>query len=333
MEMAKICCRILARGRIRALLSVLLAVAVLLMLSSRHDAAYGASPPFLNWAQLLPSLTDTYDPNSANDCVAGRPHCVDATIREMYRRFDPLGQSCNHSAVFSLAYLRTTQTYEWARNQTGYFQDTPWVNHEDAVFAKDYFQAYDGWASGNRSQVPQAWLTAFDDAAKRKLTASGDLLLGMNAHVNRDLPFTLAAIGITTATGQSRKPDHDKVDQFLNAVVEPLLYEEAARLDPTINEIVTPYGVGYTGLFQLLEAWREDAWRNAELLTDAPTAADRALVAKTIESNAAAEANTLAAANSYLPPVITTVTRDAYCALNNAVAPPMAYAFGTASTY
>jgi hypothetical protein len=326
--------RVLSRGRTRALVSALLAVVTLLMLAGRPDAAYADTTPiFVNWAALLPSLTDAFDPNSANDCVAGRPHCVDATIAEMQRRFETLGQSCDHNSIFALAYLRTTQTYEWARNQTGYFQDTLWVNHEDAVFAKYYFGAYDAWAAGNRSQVPQAWLIALDDAANRRLTGSGDLLLGMNAHVNRDLPFVLAAIGITTPTGQSRKPDHDKVDQFLNTVVEPLLFEEAARFDPTLPAIVTPYGVGYTGLFQLLESWREDAWRNAELLVDAPTAADRALVAKSIESNAATEANSLAAANSYVPPATTTVARDAYCAVHNAVAPPMSYAFGTATAY
>ena len=37
---------------------------------------------------MLPSLSDAYDPNSANDCVAGRPNCVNITIREMGRRFD-----------------------------------------------------------------------------------------------------------------------------------------------------------------------------------------------------------------------------------------------------
>jgi hypothetical protein len=265
--------------------------------------------------------------------VAGRPNCVDITIGEMERRFDPLGESCDHESMFGLAYLRTTQTYEWARNQTGYFQDTAWVNHEDAVFAKYYFGAYDGWAAGNLSNVPKAWQIAFDDAAARKLTGSGDLLLGMNAHINRDLPFTLAAIGITTPTGQTRKPDHDKVDQFLNAVMEPLLFESAARLDPTVNLVVTPYGVGYTGLFQTVEAWREAGWRNAELLTAATTPAARAQVAQTIETAAAAEANTLAAANAYVPPLTTTIPRDAYCAVNNAASAPMTYPFGTAAAY
>jgi Family of unknown function (DUF5995) len=319
------------RGRLRTLISTVLAVVMLVMLAGRPSAARADDPIFLDWAALLPSLVDTYDPNSANDCVAGRPHCVDATIAQMERRFVPLGQSCDHESMFGLAYLRTTQTYEWARNQPGYFQDTPWVNHEDAVFAKYYFGAYDGWAAGNRSSVPKAWQIAFDDAAARKLTGSGDLLLGMNAHINRDLPFTLAAIGITTPNGQSRKPDHDKVDQFLNAVMEPLLFEAAARLDPTVNPIVTPYGLGYTGLFQTVEVWREDGWRNAELLTAAKTSAQRAQVAQTIEATAATEANALAAAN--LSSMPTTAVRDAYCAVHNAVAPPMTYPFGTPTAY
>src|SRR5215216_71383 len=49
-----------------------------------------ADPPFVPWSALLPGLTTTYEPSSANDCQAGRLHCVDAVIREMTRRFDEL---------------------------------------------------------------------------------------------------------------------------------------------------------------------------------------------------------------------------------------------------
>ena len=158
----------------------------------------------------------------------------------------------------------------WAAEQPGYFQDTPWVNHEDAVFAKYYFNAYDNWLAGNRSQVPQAWLIALDSAAARRTTGSGDLLLGMSAH-QPGSAVPLAAIGMVTPEGESRKHDHDKVDEFLNLVTEPLLAELAERIDPDTVTIETPFGVGYTGLFQLIAAWRERGWRNAELLVSAPT--------------------------------------------------------------
>jgi hypothetical protein len=313
------------------LLAVLTALVALIIPVGQQAAA--DDPIFLDWSSLLPGLVDEYQPSSANDCVAGRPNCVDATIREMERRFRSLGPACDHNAVFALAYLRTTQTYKWARDQSGFFTDTPWVNHEDAVFAKYYFAAYDNWAGGLRGQVPQAWLIAFDAAAARQVNGSGDLLLGMNAHVNRDLPITLAAVGMATPDGQSRKPDHDKVDQFLNTVLQPLLEELAARFDSSIIHIETPYGVGYTGLFQTLAVWREQAWRNAQLLASATTPAARALALQEIETSAATQALAIKTANSYVPPVTQSSTRDTYCAAHNGDSPPRSYAFGTPSAY
>jgi hypothetical protein len=311
----------------------MLAAVVALIIPVSQQAAADDPPIFLDWPSLLPGLLDEYQPSSANDCVAGRPHCVDATIREMERRFRSLGPACDHNAVFALAYLRTTQTYRWARDQSGYFADTPWVNHEDAVFAKYYFAAYDNWAAGARGDVPQAWLIAFDAAAARQVNGSGDLLLGMNAHVNRDLPITLAAIGMATPDGQSRKPDHNKVNQFLNTVLQPLLEELAARFDSSILHIQTPYGVGYTGLFQTLAVWREQAWRNGELLANATTPEARAVALQEIETYAATQALTIKTANSYVPPLTNSTARDAYCAAHNGDPPPTSYAFGTASAY
>jgi hypothetical protein len=291
------------------------------------NLAAGADPLFVDWTSMLPSFTTAYDPSSENDCTAGRAKCVDITIKEMQRRFDALGQACNHNGVFGLAYLRTTQTYKWARDVPGFFDDPAFVNHEDAVFAEFYFDAYDSWAKGDRAAVPPAWLIAFDAAKNRTVTGTGDLLLGMSAHVNRDLPFVLAAIGLTYPDGTSRKADHDKVNQFLNAVVDPLLAEEAARFDPSMSTS-TPGSLGSTAFFQMLAAWREQAWRNAEALVNAPTAADRAMVAQQIEDFAATEAAAIVAGQAYLPPLTTSAGRDTYCGVHNGDAAPMAYAFG-----
>lgn len=293
--------------------------------------AGATDPVFIDWTSALPSLTDAYDPSSDNDCAAGRPNCIDITIREMKRRFDPLGQSCNDNAVFSLAYLRTTQTYKWARDQQGFFVDTPYVNHEDAVFAKYYFQAWDNWyaPNGNRAAVPRAWQIAFDAADNKRVTGSGSLFLGMSAHVNRDLPFVLAAIGLTFPDGTSRKVDHDKVNTFLNAVLNPLMAEEAARFDSGIDSARDPMLLGYTSSFQLLAAWRETAWRNAERLVNAPDPASRAQVAQSIEDYAAGVASTLVAAEAYTPPFSSSAARDSYCASNKAAAAPIAYTWGT----
>lgn len=271
-------------------------------------------PPFVGWTAALPAIAWQFEASSADECVAGRIGCVHKTIKEMQKRFDPLATVCAHSAVFGLAYLRTTQTYLETAQTSGFYKDAAFVNHEDVAFAAMYFSAYDDWAAGRLERVPPAWRIALNAGATRQVSGTGDLLLGMNAHVNRDLPFVLAAIGLVAPDGTSRKPDHDKINMMLNQVVQPLLAEEAARFDPAMERVQTPYGVGYTGLMQMLLAWRESAWRQAEQLVAAPDDAARAQVAAAIENNAVANAQAIVAATGYTPPVSSTGSRDQYCA-------------------
>jgi hypothetical protein len=131
--------------------------------------------------------------------------------------------------------------------------------------------------------VPPAWRIAFGAARARSVSASGDLLLGINAHVQRDLPLVLYAIGLVRSDGTSRKADHDRVDIILNRVTDDLLAELARRFDPTVDDANLPTTLDDAALFQLLAAWREQAWRSAELLAAAPTPEARALVVQAIE--------------------------------------------------
>ncbi len=231
----------------------------------------------------------------------------------MQKRFTPLSESCSHHAVFALAYLRTTEQYQNFSQEAGFLRDPAFVNHQDVAFAQMYFNAYDDFAAGRVERVPPAWRLAFRVADGKQVNGMGDLLLGMNAHVNRDLPFVLASIGLTMPDGSTRKPDHDQINIVLNRVVEPLINELGARFDPSIAVAPTPLGVGYSGLMQTLVVWRELAWRNAELLVTAPTEAARDVIAANIEASAVATGTALMAASRYLPPLQTTGSRDSYC--------------------
>jgi Family of unknown function (DUF5995) len=296
----------------------LLALAALVLALAAPAAALADDPPFVGWSALLPGLSLPYDPTSPDDCIAGRSQCVDKTIREMTRRFDPLAASCDHNAIFSLTYLRVTQEYRRTIDQP-FFDDTQFVNYEDTVFAHYYFAAFDAWTGGQIEDVPPAWRIAFDAAAKHEVSAAGDLLLGINAHVQRDLPFVLYSIGLVAPDGTSRKPDFDRVNIILNRVVEPLIAEIARRFDPTIDDTNLPGSLDYFTLFQLLVAWREDAWRNAEALAAAPTPEARDVVAAQIENDAATEARGIVASTAYLPPPLSagSAPRDAYCAVHH----------------
>jgi hypothetical protein len=272
-----------------------------------------SDPWFVGWSELLPPTYLGVNTDSADICVAGRIECVDRVARRLERQVAELG--CDHNAVFSLAYARTTQMVAAVeRADPGFFADTPWLNHYDAVFADFYFNAWNSWR--RTSSAPRAWEIAFRAADRRNASAAGNLLLGMSAHVNRDLPFTLYAIGLVGPDGSSRKADHDRVNRILNMVISPLLDEVVARYDRSARVIP---GIGSLGdflEFQALPAWRETAWRNAELLASAPGPAARSLVAATIEQAAAVEATALLTLTRYLPPLTTSAARDAYCRAN-----------------
>jgi len=295
---------------------VTLGTLVGLLMLAAPVAASAEDPPFVGWTALLPGLATEYEPNSDNDCAAGRTRCVDAVIREMERRFAPLATACDHDAIFSLTYLRTTEEYRRTIDDPTFFEDTNFVNHEDALFARYYFDAYDGWAAGRRAAVPQAWAIAFRAAGQRAVSAAGNVALGINAHVQRDLPFVLAAIGMVKPDGSSRKADHDKVNVFLNRVADDLYPEIARRFDPTIDDSELPGTADNFAAFQIIPTWREIAWRNAERLVSAPSAEARARVAAEIEAYAASQAQTLRTAYQY-GPLSSSAARDAYCAAHH----------------
>src|SRR3954466_7309249 len=85
--------------------------------------AYADTTLYTPWSSLLPGWNDQFAPGSDNDCAAGRPSCLNASLKELSRIFTTTGQGCSHNAIFPMAYLRMTQTYGYTRNIPGYYQD------------------------------------------------------------------------------------------------------------------------------------------------------------------------------------------------------------------
>jgi len=287
--------------RRRRALTALAVVAIALVTAPAARAATTGVVP--NFPTLIPELTPpppgTLSPGF-DVCPGGETSCPDEVIDEMYRRWIPLDASCDHKAVFAMTYLRTTEEYRrTVRNDPAFFSDPPWVNHEDAVFADFYFRAADNWNAGNVSAVPQAWRIAFDATDSPNVTGIGDLLLGMSAHINRDLPYTLAAVGLRHPDDSSRKPDHDKVNAFLEHIADPLQIELAARYDQLFELTdAEPSPLDEEGVLAAVRTWRENAWRYAEALLAAPDEAARQLVSTQIENQAASYAGLIVASNT-----------------------------------
>ena len=314
------------RVRAAAVAVMLAAVATVAGVSTTQHRA-GADPLLLDWTALLPGLTDAYDPGSSNVCVSGKVQCIDAVVREMQRRADPLVQSCSDQALFALTYLRVTQAYAWSARQPGYYADPGWTNHAVAVFAKYYLGAFDTWsANPNSSAVPRAWKIAFNAARDGRVSAAGNFFLGLNAHINHDLALAMAAAGLSGPDGASEKANYDKINFLLNSVTLPLVAELTQRLDQSMDDTSLPLSLDATAVGEVMWTWREQAWRNAELLADSTTLT-KPLVTATIDANSITQATTYATTFAYTP-VNTRAARDAWCPVHHEDPAPQPYPFG-----
>jgi len=314
------------RVRAAAVAVMLAAVATVAGVSTTQHRA-GADPLLLDWTALLPGLTDAYDPGSSNVCVSGKVQCIDAVVREMQRRADPLVQSCSDQALFALTYLRVTQAYAWSARQPGYYADPGWTNHAVAVFAKYYLGAFDTWsANPNSSAVPRAWKIAFNAARDGRVSAAGNFFLGLNAHINHDLALAMAAAGLSGPDGASEKANYDKINFLLNSVTLPLVAELTQRLDQSMDDTSLPLSLDATAVGEVMWTWREQAWRNAELLADS-TPLTKPLVTATIDANSITQATTYATTFAYTP-VNTRAARDAWCPVHHEDPAPQPYPFG-----
>lgn len=294
------------------------------VLTDTSPGAYD-DPFFLGWTTFVPAIPVDYSPSTEANCTIGSVECVDRVIDAMYTRWGPL--DCDHDAVFGLLYLRTTETYRYVVNDPNYFLDNAFVNHEDAVFADYYFRAFDAWQAGDTWAVPPVWRVAFESADRNELTGMGNAFLGMTAHILRDLPFVLYSIGLTTPEGESRKPDHDKVNEMLSLASIYTMPEISSRYDDTADDGDVPHTtLDNDATLVLIQEWREEAWRMAEELALAPDYTSRMAVAQAIENRATAVA--LAVREAYLyngtSNAADSSSRDAFCAAYIAANPDYA---------
>jgi Family of unknown function (DUF5995) len=133
----------------------------------------------------------------------------------MQVRLDGLAPEHAHLREFLGTYQRTTLAVGKAVD-AGDFEDPEWVERWDVVFAELYVTALDAHLSGGTPTRP--WRLAFD--APPDLPALRHVLLGINAHVNFDLPQALLAVisdadFTDAALMASRRRDHERIDTVL----------------------------------------------------------------------------------------------------------------------
>jgi hypothetical protein len=193
-------------------------------------------------------------------------------------------------ALLLATYLRTTRAVA-ADIAAGAFDDPAWTERWDVAFAQLYLDALEQWsASGS---APGPWQEAFAAMTGPRLPTVRHVLLGMNAHVNYDLPQALLAV-ITDdefddpALVARRRADHRHIDAILAARVPA--EERALRAveqpgDRTLlDRILVPFNRRATRRF-LREA-RAKVWSNALVLSRARRAGDLDVCLAALEERA-----------------------------------------------
>ncbi len=240
---------------------------------------------------MAAELTDEEPDAALLDVVSAPFSSVSDVADRLMRTESYFRDRGDRRAVFLTVYRRMTGAVQSAID-AGAFTDAEWAATYLVAFANHYRRALIAFERRAFGSLPRPWLIGFVAGARGETLVAQDALLGINAHINYDLTYTLAEIGIDPDR-DAKRDDHIRINDIL------------ARLVQTVqNALVETYGaVGIAGIDELLDPLddrlallglkgsREFAWRNAVLLADLPAWAAERYVdwrTRTVSTGAAA---------------------------------------------
>jgi hypothetical protein len=137
---------------------------------------------------------------------------------------------------------------------TGYFTDDSLLQRIDIEFAWYYFRALKDYVS--KKPIAPAWEILFTRCQTNELYQFGYMALGVNAHVNHDLPLTLRTVHVPT----SARRDFDLINPLLQERIHTVfttLTEDSHRVNHAKNLLIPTYRPLLT---RLIKHWRNTAW-------------------------------------------------------------------------
>ena len=194
---------------------------------------------------------------------------IEELIGRMAALLEPLQATGDPRRYFHATYLRTTIAVAGELERGG-FADPEWVQRWDVAFADLYLDALQIALAGSEPARP--WAIAF--GAPAGLPALRHVLLGMNAHINFDLPQALVAV-ITDeqfddpALLARREADHKAIDTVLASRVAAEDDELTQISGPgtLMDRLLRPFN--RLGTQRFLREAREKVWANAVALSRA----------------------------------------------------------------
>jgi len=213
---------------------------------------------------------------------------IDGLLDRMGELLAPMLAAGDERRYFLAVYLRTTAAVKAELDEPtlGGFLDPAWTERWDLAFADLYLEALERW--NEDGSAPGPWQVAFETGRTGpRLPPIRHLLLGMNAHINYDLPQALLSVISDEGFGDRellarRARDHEHIDRILvERVPEEDRLLQASELpgDRTwLDRALTP--LNRSGTKRFLKEARAKVWRNARALSAARAEGPAALKAR-----------------------------------------------------
>ena len=206
---------------------------------------------------------------------------IAAVVAAMDARLVRMPPERTAQRVFLDTYRRTTIAVGKAIADAQ-FEDPEWVEQWDVAFADLYLAALELDLVGSH-EVPRPWRLAFD--APESLPALRHVLLGINAHINFDLPQALLAV-ISDADFADpvvmgrRQRDHERIDGVLGARVAAE-DDELGGGRSALDRVLQP--LNRLSSKRFLREARQKVWHNTSELQHARVAGPEAYAARLAE--------------------------------------------------
>jgi hypothetical protein len=176
--------------------------------------------------------------------------------------------------------------------EAGRFHDGVWVSHLLERFANYYFAALDRFEQ-DEPNAPPVWKLAFDASRDEDVMTLQHLLLGVNAHINFDLIFSIYDLlqaewaAATPELREQRHADHEMVNRIIGETTDAVQDQVVEQFSPWtewLDKLLGPMDEWLTS--RLISHWREEVWDTAVRYLEATDEDTRAELRQRIEQSA-----------------------------------------------
>ncbi|MEL6347016.1 MAG: DUF5995 family protein [Myxococcota bacterium] len=143
-------------------------------------------------------------------------HGIDAVIDRLDAEAIRTARCGQPDGIFAALYRQMTLRVRQGIHE-GWFDDGARMERFDVLFAQRYFDAQAGWL--RHAPITESWRLAFRAHQRRDLLAVQHMLLGVNAHINLDLPIS-AARTVRPEEIDALRDDFERINDLIQTLLD-----------------------------------------------------------------------------------------------------------------